>query len=479
MHPVDRYEAFVALRDDGMTPAEIAARYAMKPREVDQVLALGALAPVVRDAWRDGLIDAEVAQIFTLVADLAEQDKLFRKLKKQGHVHNEWTVSRAVRGDDDDVAKFVRYIGEEAYAAAGGRITRDLFAEAGDRGSSDVYSDPKLAKELAAKKLGEKINALKADGWSWVELREDVENYWSLGRLPGRKGKFSDADKKKSGVVIEIERNGSLKIEYGVLSASATRSKKTKATKANRKEETGEDEAVSNALSERLSIALTVAAAKAAPATPQVALSLAIAALSVRYGAEVVALKSDGYLSRPHYGTGIDVDEVDDDDDAAEDLTFRDAFDAAMAMSDADRLKRMASLIGQSFSFRDHRNVLADVEGTQTDVAAICAALDGDTLNREIRGMFDSNDYFSGVNGALRVKAVAEAVNADEAAKVGRMKKPEAVAYCVANIPPTGWLPPELRTSHYDGPGAAKAGKAAEKRAAKGATKPAAKTKRK
>lgn len=50
------------------------------------------------------------------------------------------------------------------------------------------------------------------------------------------------------------------------------------------------------------------------------------------------------------------------------------------------------------------------------------------------------------------------------------MKKAELVKFAVANVPVTRWLPPELRTAHYDGPATRSALKAV---AAKSKKKPA------
>jgi ParB family chromosome partitioning protein len=52
------------------------------------------------------------------------------------------------------------------------------------------------------------------------------------------------------------------------------------------------------------------------------------------------------------------------------------------------------------------------------------------------------------------VKAIAEAINPDEARKASTGKtKPEIWKFAVANLGRTGWLPKELRTVHYAGPG--------------------------
>lgn len=70
---------------------------------------------------------------------------------------------------------------------------------------------------------------------------------------------------------------------------------------------------------------------------------------------------------------------------------------------------------------------------------------------------FDTKRYFSSAPKNLVLKAVAEAVGADHAKKLTSGTKAAAWKFALANVPKTGWLPAELRTVHYDGPGAKKA----------------------
>ena len=62
----------------------------------------------------------------------------------------------------------VRFVGLEAYRAAGGTVTRDLFAESDEAG---VFIDhPQLLKKLATTKLNEAAAELQQQaGWKWVE----------------------------------------------------------------------------------------------------------------------------------------------------------------------------------------------------------------------------------------------------------------------------------------------------------------------
>ena len=68
----------------------------------------------------------------------------------------------------------MRFVGLEAYEAAGGRIDRDLFAEEDERGI--WFDDPYLLNKLAMDSLQAAARELETR-WKWAEARLDVD--WS------------------------------------------------------------------------------------------------------------------------------------------------------------------------------------------------------------------------------------------------------------------------------------------------------------
>src|SRR5258708_24145984 len=93
-HLVERYELIVTLTKDlHLSPKDAQLRFGMTDRQFNQVMALGKMAPVVRKAWRDGVIDAKTAQIFTLESDPKDQEKIFESLAK-GNNLSHWNVER-------------------------------------------------------------------------------------------------------------------------------------------------------------------------------------------------------------------------------------------------------------------------------------------------------------------------------------------------------------------------------------------------
>jgi len=61
----------------------------------------------------------------------------------------------------------VRFVGLDAYEAAGGGIRRDLFAQ--DDGGVYV-TDTTLLETLVRQKLDEHAATVKAEGWAWVDV---------------------------------------------------------------------------------------------------------------------------------------------------------------------------------------------------------------------------------------------------------------------------------------------------------------------
>ncbi len=73
-------------------------------------------------------------------------------------------------------------MGREAYEAAGGTLTRDLFAE----GDAAYLDDPALLERLFTAKLAAAAEARRAEGWRWIETHAEPYVPWDLGRGLGR-----------------------------------------------------------------------------------------------------------------------------------------------------------------------------------------------------------------------------------------------------------------------------------------------------
>ena len=182
MHPADQAEAFGRLAAGGASAAAIAARFGVSERVVAQRLRLGNAAPALLDAYRAGDLDLDTVQAFAMTADPARQMAVYEALRT-GHVRpSPWQVRRRLaEGRVPGAAALARFVGVEAYAAAGGALDRDLFADG--EGEGLWFEDPKLLADLAMNRL--RVAADELEGhWKWAEPVLDAD--WSTTARFGR-----------------------------------------------------------------------------------------------------------------------------------------------------------------------------------------------------------------------------------------------------------------------------------------------------
>lgn len=171
MHPADQFEAFRALIDEGATVTDVAARFGLSEHAVSQRLKLGRLAPAILSAYRDGEIDLECAQAFTVSDDHDAQQRVYDDLtswNRQPH-----TIRRALTTDEVATTdKRVRFVGLDTYQAAGGLIRQDLFSEDG----SGYLQDVSLLDSLVAEKLAALATNTAGEGWLWVDSAPEIDH---------------------------------------------------------------------------------------------------------------------------------------------------------------------------------------------------------------------------------------------------------------------------------------------------------------
>ena len=200
MHPADQVQAFGALALAGATVADIAARFGVSERIVEQRLRLGHAAPELLDAYRENAIDLETLKAFAVTTDRARQVAVWEQVKDQGYRPTGWQIKRMLTDDRIPAgAALARYVGVDAYEAAGGPVLRDLFADEHENGV--WLENPALLMQLAMDRLQVAADEL-ATRWKWAEARLDVE--WSdlarFGRVRPTPAEPTDEEKA------EIER---------------------------------------------------------------------------------------------------------------------------------------------------------------------------------------------------------------------------------------------------------------------------------
>ena len=163
MHPADQFEAWSALVNDGKTVAEVATRFGVSEQLVRQRLRLGRVSPVLLAAYRAEALTLDALKAFALTDDFARQEALWEGLQHYGPSLSPHVIRRELtQGAIGSTNRLARFVGAEAYLAAGGQITRDLFGE------TDYFHDAALLETLAAAKLAAEADALRPL-WQWVE----------------------------------------------------------------------------------------------------------------------------------------------------------------------------------------------------------------------------------------------------------------------------------------------------------------------
>ena len=165
MHPADQFAAFAALVKEGRPIEDIAADFGVSPLVVQRRLKLAHIAPRLMADYRAGTVTLEQLMALTITDDHAAQEAAF-------YGAPEWQRGASALRDrltEREVTAthpLVRFVGLNAYTAAGGGIRRDLFAE-GDAGT--YLTDAALLETLVRGKLDAQAEDVRAEGWAWVE----------------------------------------------------------------------------------------------------------------------------------------------------------------------------------------------------------------------------------------------------------------------------------------------------------------------
>jgi ParB family chromosome partitioning protein len=170
MHPADEFDAFKALIDEGKGVEDVAARFGVSVLTVQRRLKLSALSPKLLALYREDGINLDQLMALTLSDDHAVQERTWFDAqpwdKTPAALRRRLTVGEVEAAG----SALVRFVGIDAYEAAGGVVRRDLF----DDEQSRFLSDPALLERLAVEKLEALAVTVRHEGWKWVEARLSV-----------------------------------------------------------------------------------------------------------------------------------------------------------------------------------------------------------------------------------------------------------------------------------------------------------------
>ena len=172
IHPADEFKAFQLLIDSGKSVADVAARFGVTEAVVLRRLALARVSPNLIDRYREGELNLELLQAFTLTDDHDAQEAVWNQLQPWNRKPH---IVRQLLSNDDIPAsdKRVRFVGLENYEQAGGGIRRDLFAD----GEAGTYiTDPAFLNRLVSEKLKTLSDEIENEGWKWIEIQPEIDH---------------------------------------------------------------------------------------------------------------------------------------------------------------------------------------------------------------------------------------------------------------------------------------------------------------
>ena len=176
LNPADECLAFQHFMEKGSDVAGVAKRFGLTVRFVEGRLRLAALAPVVFEALGRGDITLDIAKAYATTPDQERQAYVFEQMAMSYNGAHPDSIRRmmtqATVAASDPRARFV---GEDAYVAAGGRVERDLFAD----DQSTRWLDIALLERLASEKLEAAAAVVATEtGLGWVRPSLDQHVDW-------------------------------------------------------------------------------------------------------------------------------------------------------------------------------------------------------------------------------------------------------------------------------------------------------------
>lgn len=468
MSPIDEFEAFDALHSEGQTPETIALRFGVSERHVKQRLTLAALHGEILKALKNGEIDMAAAQAFTLAPSKKSQAEVLKQMQENGHFINANTVRRAFTHEhlleDSELAAM---LGKDAYLEAGGKITGDLFTNHAYWISGDVIN------KLKAERFSQLADQYLADGWAFVNSKDDYKNYYSLNReypqtreltkeeeaeferieaileeanwgsqerreaeeaervLEKATKMFTDEQKAHSGVIICLESG---RIDFGMIDPKSAKPIQSNHVNAEGSKDKKDPLALSAALIERLNFARSNAT-RLKLAEPEQE-HTALAAL-----AATLATKSDAiYASYSPIALSVDyVPNLEKSDK----IKFPEAFKKYIKFDAAKLVTEIAQLTAQLV------NITSNFPGDQKIENLLI-----ETVKPDPCLTFDREDYVTSVGKPVLLAMLADLkgkkfAKDNETAKKADLAKLAMEALQTENG--ATWLPVQLRNASYKG----------------------------
>jgi ParB family transcriptional regulator, chromosome partitioning protein len=511
LHPADEFEAFKALVDAGESAEQVAAQFGVEAIAVLQRLKLANVAPEFIHLYRNRGITLEHLMAFAVTDDHEKQQKVWKELP--AHSRTPRLIRQALTETEVSATEpLARLVTVKAYEKAGGQCRRDLFD------NEVFLLDPELLRTLAQGKLEKKATELKEQGGlAWVDISPhlDLADRSGYGRVattrrdPTKKetARLTALDEKlasvnakcyeleesaedvnpetfeamearrdaielerdaflkalqvpnpeqlaRSGALVSIERNGTIRVETGLLKAADAKLFAAQERRESTSEEGKAQGEHSAALLSSITAHRTLALRAVFAQTPDVAL----AAVVHRFA--LATFK--GYPRHSGSALHIDISEVGLKQHAPD-------LESTLAHSWIEKQRQhLQSMLPQEpealFQW-----ILQAAHAEKLALLAFCASFgldalhsreedsDADVLARalqiDLREWWTPNasGYFNRVAKPTILKAVAQGASVEASARLEPLKKKAAAEEAEKALAGKGWLPKFLRKAWMPG----------------------------
>jgi ParB family chromosome partitioning protein len=196
LDPFDVLRAYRMLAEEGRSVDYIAALFSAAPVTVKRRMKLASASPKLLALLREDAITLDQLSALALTDDHETQERIWFDA-------NEWQrqpnyLRQAITRSEIDASRsrLARFVGLDAYEAAGGYVRRDLFS---DDENAGYIADAELLQRLAAAKLGAAAEEVRAEGWGWTETRieRDVFELNRYGTLQPVQRDFTDDEQRE------------------------------------------------------------------------------------------------------------------------------------------------------------------------------------------------------------------------------------------------------------------------------------------
>jgi ParB family transcriptional regulator, chromosome partitioning protein len=200
MHPADEFEAFRKMVDEGRSIEDVAARFGVTVKSVQRRLKLANVAPVLLAQYRQGKATLDQMQALAATDDQEHQVAVWNSLDSyQRHAHtlrNRLLIEEVLTTDAR-----VKFVGLNSYKAAGGTTRLDLFSPK----EQTYLTDVPLLDLLLAEKLDAEAEAIRAEGWRWVDVRARFD-YSDKSAFTSVRPAMREPTKAEASAIAAVER---------------------------------------------------------------------------------------------------------------------------------------------------------------------------------------------------------------------------------------------------------------------------------